>query len=150
MLLVFWWMKIENREVAILTRSWISSRGNFCNRERYNWPLLNIKTTETLAFTNGRHFTRSREIASCPSTKQSHLRKCSNEKLRTLTLVNDRTLRTTDFASTLSNVNNIKISDLLEFLVMLLFSSPCFHPKIISRMLQDYGKIHGGDYFLIT
>ena len=37
-------------------------------------------------------------------------------------MVNDRDLRSrADFASALSNVNNVKISDLLEFLVILLF-----------------------------
>ena len=67
-------------------------------------------------------FTRRRDIASCPWTKQSHLGKCSNGKLRTLTLVNDGTIKSTaDFASALSNVTNVKISDLLKFLVMLLF-----------------------------
>ena len=83
--------------------------------------------------------------------KQSHLEKCSNAKLRASNLVINGTLRSTaDFASTLSNVNNVKISDLLEFFVVLLFSSHCSHPKTIYRKLQDYENIHGGDYFLIT
>ena len=48
---------------------------------------------------------RRSDIASCPRIKQSNLGKCRNENLRTLTLVTDRTLRTTaDFASALSNV----------------------------------------------
>ena len=77
-------------------------------------------------------FTCCRDIASCPLTKQSHLGKYSNAKLRTSTLINDGTLRSTaDFASTLSNINNVKISDRLEFLVMLLFFSHFSHPKII-------------------
>ena len=96
-------------------------------------------------------FTHRRDMASCPWTKQSHLGKCSNRKLRTWTLVNDGTLRsTTDFTSALSIVNNVKISDLLEFLVMLLFTSFCSNPKIICRKLQDYENIHGGDSFLKT
>ena len=75
-------------------------------------------------------FTCRRDIASCPCTKQSHLGKCSNGKLRTLTLANDGTLRSpADFASALSYINNVKISDLLEFLVMLLFSSLCSRPR---------------------
>ena len=50
-------------------------------------------------------FTRRRGIASCPLTKQNHLRKCSNGKLRTSTLINYGTLRSiADFASALSNV----------------------------------------------
>ena len=67
-------------------------------------------------------FTLHRDIASYPWTKQSHLGKCSSRKLCTWTLVNVETLRSTaDFASALSNVNKVKISNLLEFLVMLLF-----------------------------
>ena len=92
-------------------------------------------------------FTHCRDTASCPWTKQRHLGKCSNGKLRTSPLDYGGTLRST---SALSNVNNVKISDLLEFLVMLLLSSLCFHPKTICRKLQDFENIHGGDYFLIT
>ena len=74
-------------------------------------------------------FTRRRDIASCPWTKQSYLGKCSNGKLRTSTLVNNGTLRSTaGFSSALSNANNVKKSDLLEFLVMLLFF-PLFSPE---------------------
>ena len=80
-------------------------------------------------------FTRRRDIPSCPSIKQSHLGKCVNGKLRTSILVNEGTLRSTqnaaNIASALSNVNNVKISDLLELVVTLLFSSLCSHPKII-------------------
>ena len=96
-------------------------------------------------------FTRRRDIESCPLTKQSRLVKCSNGRLRTSTLINDGTLRSTaDFLSALSNVNNVKMSDLLEFLVMLLFSSLCPHSKIIyggGVYFQDYENIHGGDSF---
>ena len=96
-------------------------------------------------------FTCCRDITSCPWTKQHHLEKCSNPKLRTSTLVNDGTLRSTaNFASKLRNVNNVKIADLLEFPVMLLFSSHCSHPKIICRKLQDYENINGGYCFLMT
>ena len=77
-------------------------------------------------------FSRPKDLASCPRIKQCHLEKCSNGKLRTSTLVNDGNLRSTvDFALALSNVNNVKIPDLLLFLVMLLFSSLCSNPKII-------------------
>ena len=52
--------------------------------------------------------------------------------MHTSTLVNDGTVRSTaDFSSALSNVNNVKTSDVLEFLVMLLFFSLCSHSKII-------------------
>ena len=96
-------------------------------------------------------FTRRRDIAICPWTKQIHLSECSNRKLRASTFVNVRTVRSTaGFASALSNVNNVKISDLLEVFVMLLFSSLCFHLRIICRRLQVYENIHGGDSFLIT
>ena len=96
-------------------------------------------------------FTRRRDIASCPLTKQNHLGKCSTGELRTSTLVNNAILRSiADFASALSN-------NLLAFLVIMLFSSLCSHPKIIcggvaytSRKLQDYKNIYGGDPFLIT
>ena len=74
-------------------------------------------------------------MASCPLTKQNHLGKCSNGKLHTSTLVNDGTLRSiADFASAFSianNVKNVKISDLLAFLVIMLFFSVCSHPKTI-------------------
>ena len=67
------------------------------------------------------------------------------------TLVNVETLRSkADFTSTFSNANKVKISDLLEFLVMLLFSSHCSHPKITCRKLPDHENIHAGDSFLIT
>ena len=87
-------------------------------------------------------FTRCRDKASCPWTKQSYMGKCSKGKLRNSSLVNDGTLRSTaNVASVLSNVNNVKVSNLLEFLVMLLFFSLCSYPKIICRKLQDYGEI---------
>ena len=45
--------------------------------------------------------------------------------------MNDGTLRNAvDFSSAFSNVNNVKISDLLAFVVMLLFSSICSQLKI--------------------
>ena len=75
-----------------------------------------------------------RDIISCPSTKQSHLGKCSNRKLRTSTLANDGTLRSTgDFPSALSNINNVKISNLLEFLIMPLFSSLILTRKSVAE-----------------
>ena len=41
------------------------------------------------------------------------------------------TLRSTaNFASSLSNVINVKISDLLAFFLMLLFFSLCYYPEI--------------------
>ena len=77
-------------------------------------------------------FTRRRDITSCSRIKQSHLGKCRNRILCTLTLVNDKILRTTAlFASAFSNVNNVKIPDLFVFLVMFLFSSFCSHPRVI-------------------
>ena len=42
------------------------------------------------------------------------------------------------------------MSDLLDLLVMLLFSSHCSQLKIICGKLQGYENIHGGDSFLIT
>ena len=64
-------------------------------------------------------------------TKQRHLEKFSNEKLRAWILVNDGSLKNkADFASALDNVNNVKISDLLAYVVILLFSSICSHLKI--------------------
>ena len=50
-------------------------------------------------------FTRRKDKSSCPQIKHSHVGKCSNGKLCTLSLDNDGTLRSTaDFASALSNV----------------------------------------------
>ena len=48
------------------------------------------------------------------------------------------------------NINKVKNFNLLEFLLMFLFSPFCSHPKIICRKLQDYENIHEGDFFLIT
>ena len=79
---------------------------------------MNIEVTETLTFTHDRPFQK--------------LQRHSRRKLCTSTLAKDRILRSTaDLASALSNVNNVKICDLLAFLVMLLFYSLCSHPKII-------------------
>ena len=76
-------------------------------------------------------------ILNCPRIKESHLGKCRNEKLRTWTLVNDRTLRNTaDFPWVLANVSNVKIS-----LVVEVYSS---------RKLQDYENIHREDSFTIN
>ena len=83
--------------------------------------------------------------------EESHLGKCSNRKVRTSTLVNDGTLKSTvNFPSAQSNVNNVKISDLLDFLEMFLFCSLCSHQKVSCRKLQDFENIHGGDSFWIT
>ena len=90
---------------------WISKR-------RKNW---NLHTTDL--------FTRRRDIASCPLTKQKHLGKCSNEKLRTSTLANDGTIRSiADFASTVSNVKMLKY--LIVSCNNVVFSL-CSHSKII-------------------
>ena len=63
-------------------------------------------------------FSYGRDIASCLSTKQSHLGRCSNGKLLTSTLVNDGTLRSTaDFASALSNVKMLIIKEMLKYLI---------------------------------
>ena len=76
-------------------------------------------------------YRRGRNIDNYIRTTFSHLGKCSNKKLRTLTLVNGGTnWNTVDLISTLSNVNDVKTSDLLAFLVMTLFFSPCSYLKI--------------------
>ena len=63
--------------------------------------------------------------------EQSHQEKFSNTKLRAWILVNDGILRNKDdFISALDNVNNVKTSDLLAFVVILLFSSISSHLKI--------------------
>ena len=92
-------------------------------------------------------FTRSRDLASCPSIKQSHLGKCSKEKFHTLSLPNDGTLRNTeDFASALSYVNLVKTSDLLAFLLIRLFSSL----GVDFQKVGGYECIREGDSLLIT
>ena len=78
----------------------------------YIWPIIS-------------HVANTYQIA-----KQSHLGKCSNEKLRTVTLVNEGTLRNiADFASALGNVNNVKISDLLAFIVNVIVFLYLFSPE---------------------
>ena len=60
-------------------------------------------------------FTHRRDIASCPLTKQNHLRKCSNEKLCTSTLAKDGSLRSiAHFASGLSNVKMLIMSKMFS------------------------------------
>ena len=67
-------------------------------------------------------FTRCRDIACCPLTKQNHLGKCSNGKLRTSTLVNNGTLRSiADFESALSNVKTLIMLKRLRYLICLRF-----------------------------
>ena len=54
-----------------------------------------------------------------------------NSAIREIAYFNFGTLRSTaNFALALSNVINVKISDLLAFLLMLLFSSLCYYPEI--------------------
>ena len=67
-------------------------------------------------------FTRRRDVASCPLTKQKHLGKCSNGKLRASTfLVNDGTLRSiADFASVLINVKMLIKLKMLRYLAVFL------------------------------
>ena len=105
---------------------------------------MNIEETETLAFTYNRPFHTSQRHSKLSMNHLKiwkHLGKCTNGKLPNSSLVNDRFRIST---------NNVKISDLLEFLLILLFSSLWSHPKTICRKLQDYENIHGGDSFLIT
>ena len=85
-------------------------------------------------------FTRHIEILSCPRIRWSHLERCSNGKLGTSTLVNDGILRSTvDVASALSNVNNVKISDLLAFLVKLLLFLHWKHTLLESYRIMKRG-----------
>ena len=105
---------------------------------------MNIEATETLAFTYNRPFHTSQRHSKLSMNHLKiwkHLGKCTNGKLPNSSLVNDRFRIST---------NNVKISDLLEFLLILLFSSLWSHPKTICRKLQDYENIHGGDSFLKT
>ena len=93
--------------------------------------------------------THRRDVPSCLSMKPSHLRKWSNRALRTSTLVSDgtpgSTQSTADFVSALSNVNEVKISDLLEFVVMLLF--PLFSPKNCLQKVTRLWKHPWGEIF---
>ena len=112
---------------------------------------MNIEETETLAFTYDRPFHMLQRHSNLSINQTESFGKMWQREIVYSTLVNDGTLRSTaDFASTLNNANNVKISDLFEFTRMLLFSSHCFHPKTICKKLQYYGKIHGGDSLLIT
>ena len=70
-------------------------------------------------------------ISNWKGIKKKHLRKFSNQKLRAWIWFNDGTHRNkVDFASALDNVNNVEISDLNAFGVILLFSSIFSHLKI--------------------
>ena len=65
-------------------------------------------------------FTWRKYISSCSRIKQSYLEKFSSKDLRVWILVNDGTLRNkANFASTIDNANNVKLSDLLAFVVSL-------------------------------
>ena len=84
---------------------------------------------------------------------RANLGKFSNGKLRTSAL--SMMKPSADFASALSNVNNVKISDLLAFHVVLLFFSLYSHlifatEAYTSRKLQNYENIHGENSFFKT
>ena len=150
-----------------MTISWISLRGDFCDGESSMYD----KTDHCWMSKRQKHwnshmadlFARRRDIASCPSTKQSHRRKCSKRKLRTSTLVNDGTLGSTaDFVSALSNFKMIIMLKMLKYLICLCFLYYCCFPLFVltrksfaaeaytSRKLQGHENIHGGDSFLIV
>ena len=126
-------MQIDYRDVAIDIWLNLFEEGFFVTEK----VVLKIKLTIGRPFdTSQRHIKLHRVIWG----------KYSNGKLRILTLVYDGTLRsTTGFASALSNVNNVKIFDLLEFLLMLLFSFICYR-----QSAESWENIHGRDSFLIT
>ena len=152
MLLLFWWMKIcSNWHLAE------SPRGGISVTEK---GVLKKKLT-IVEYRGGRNrsimhlhmidlTTRRRDIASCPWTKLSHLGKCSHGKLCTSILVNDRTLRSTaDFASALSNVNNVKLCSVwisCNVVVFLRLFSPKNHLQKVAR----FWKHQWGDSFMIT
>ena len=89
-------------------------------------------------------------------------KKCSNKKLRTSTLVNDATTAINCFASALSNVHDVKTSNLNIYLIPNVFLTIMFFPLCVftwkwfaaetctPRNLQDFEKIHGADYCLTT
>ena len=72
-------------------------------------------------------FTYGRDIVSCPQTKQSHLEKCSNGKLRTSTLVNKGTLRGQPILH-----QHSAILILLKYLIYLSFLSCCCFIPLLS------------------
>ena len=124
------------KEVQQLTRTWIPSKGDFCDGKNSSWDKTDqswiSKRQKLWYFHITDLFTRLREIANCKWAKQSHLEKSSSGKLRTSTLVNNGTLRsTTNFPSALTNVSDVKMSDLFAFLVMQ-FSYLCSNLKMIS------------------
>ena len=105
--------------------------GNFCDREGVTY-LVKLTTFEKR---------RDRDIGISIWKSFSHVSNtyqmahepkryiCENEATKNCAL--DGTLRNTAyFPSALGNVNNVMISDLLAFVVMLLFSSICSHLKI--------------------
>ena len=93
---------------------------------------MKIEETEALTFTYDRRFNTSQRHSKLSMNQTEPSGKVQQREIAYFALVNDGTLRTTaDFASALSNVNNVKRSDLLAFLVMQLFSSRSSHLKII-------------------
>ena len=102
---------------------------------------MNIEATETLAFTYNRPFHTSQRHSKLSMNHLKiwkHLGKCTNGKLPNSSLVNDRFRIST---------NNVKISDLLEFLLILLFSSLWSHPKTICKKVARLWKHPWGRFF---
>ena len=58
-------------------------------------------------------------------------KKCSNKKLRTSTLVNDATTAINCFASALSNVHDVKTSNLNIYLIPNVFLTIMFFPLCV-------------------
>ena len=129
---------VKNESVDVATDTLLNLfkegfKGDFCDGESSTWD----KTDHCWISKRQKHwilhmtdlFTRCKDITSCPLTKQNHLGKCSNGKLRTSTLVNDGTLTSiSDFASALSNVKMLIMLKMLWYLICLCCLKYCCFP----------------------
>ena len=97
----------------------------------------NIEEKKTLVFTYDRPFHMSQKHSKLSMNQTEPFGKIYQQEIAYFKLWFMTTLRSTaDFASALSNVNNVKITDLFEFLVMFWFSCLCSHKKINCRKLS--------------
>ena len=115
-------MKIENNDVAVETLLTFIDGGGGISLTEIVVLKVKLKRQQYSNLHIIELFTRCTDIASSPSTEQSHLGKCSNGKLHISTLVNDGSLRSTvDFASAPSNVKMLIMFKMLKYLICLCF-----------------------------
>ena len=92
-------------------------------------------------------FTRRRDIASCHAPNRAIWENVAMGNCVLQLWLMTEPSEVQPISHQHSAILNVKISDLLEFLVMLLFSFLCSHPKRIYRKLQDFENSHGEMFF---